>query len=147
MLAENPHNLTLKGNDRYEGFCIDLILEIAKLKNFSVIFQLVGDGKYGSPDSETGEWNGMIRELLDHKADMGIVDLTITNAREEAVDFSAPFMNLGISILYKKPQQQDPSLFSFASPFSLDVWIYMATAYLGVSVLLFILARMCPSEW
>lgn len=28
-----------------------------------------------------------------------------------------------------------------------DVWIYMATAYLGVSVLLFILARFTPYEW
>lgn len=37
----------------------------------------------------------------------------------------------------KKP----PNLFSFLSPLSLDVWIYMATAYLGVSVLLFVLAR------
>lgn len=47
----------------------------------------------------------------------------------------------GISILYCKPIKQPPNLFSFLSPLSLDVWIYMATAYLGVSVLLFILAR------
>lgn len=50
-------------------------------------------------------------------------------------------MNLGISVLYRKPVKQPPNLFSFLSPLSLDVWIYMATAYLGVSVLLFILAR------
>jgi len=47
----------------------------------------------------------------------------------------------GISILYRKPIKQPPNLFSFLSPLSLDVWIYMATAYLGVSVLLYILAR------
>jgi len=47
----------------------------------------------------------------------------------------------GISILYRKPIKRPPNLFSFLSPLSLDVWIYMATAYLGVSVLLFILAR------
>lgn len=47
----------------------------------------------------------------------------------------------GISILYRKPIKQPPNLFSFLSPLSLDVWIYMVTAYLGVSVLLFILAR------
>lgn len=57
------------------------------------------------------------------------------------VDFTMPFMNLGISVLYRKPIKQPPNLFSFLSPLSLDVWIYMATAYLGVSVLLFILAR------
>ena len=47
----------------------------------------------------------------------------------------------GVSILFKKPMKKPPNLFSFLSPLSLDVWIYMATAYLGVSVLLFILAR------
>ena len=78
------------------------------------------------------------------KADLAIADLTITYEREQAVDFSMPFMNLGISILYKKPQKKPPDLFSFLSPLSLDVWIYTATAYLGVSILLFILAR---SDW
>lgn len=47
----------------------------------------------------------------------------------------------GISILFAKPVKQPPDLFSFMSPLSLDVWIYMATAYMGVSVLLFVLAR------
>lgn len=85
--------------------------------------------------------NKHFRELLDQKADLAIADLTITYDREQAVDFTMPFMNLGISILYRKPIKQPPNLFSFLSPLSLDVWIYMATAYLGVSVLLFILAR------
>ncbi|CAH0399802.1 unnamed protein product [Chilo suppressalis] len=49
--------------------------------------------------------------------------------------------------LYRKPIKQPPNLFYFLSPLSLDVWIYMATAYLGVSVLLFILARFSPYEW
>lgn len=83
----------------------------------------------------------MIRELLEQRADLAIADLTITFEREQAVDFTTPFMNLGVSILYRKPIKQPPNLFSFLSPLSLDVWIYMATAYLGVSVLLFILAK------
>jgi len=48
---------------------------------------------------------------------------------------------LGISILYKKPTKQPPSLFSFLSPFSGEVWIYMVAAYVGMSLVLFILAR------
>ena len=75
------------------------------------------------------------------KADLAIADLSITYEREKAVDFSNPFMTLGISILYRKPTKQDPELFSFMSPLSLDVWIYMVFAYLLVSILLFILAR------
>ena len=79
------------------------------------------------------------------KADLAIADLSITYEREKAVDFSNPFMTLGISILYRKPRKQDPELFSFMSPLSLDVWIYMVFAYFVVSILLFILARYVPS--
>ena len=75
------------------------------------------------------------------KADLAIADLSITYEREKAVDFSNPFMNLGVSILYRKPKKQPPELFSFMHPLSLDVWIYMVFAYLIVSFLLFILAR------
>jgi len=50
-------------------------------------------------------------------------------------------MNIGISILYKKPEKKATNVFSFLAPFHYEVWIYMATAYLGVSLILFILAR------
>ncbi|XP_065349396.1 glutamate receptor ionotropic, kainate 2 isoform X2 [Cloeon dipterum] len=137
----------LSGNDQFEGYAIDLIEEISKILGFNYTFKLVPDGRYGSLNRETKEWDGMVRELLEQRADLAIADLTITYDREQAVDFTMPFMNLGISILYRKPIKQPPNLFSFLSPLSLDVWIYMATAYLGVSVLLFILARFTPYEW
>ncbi|XP_023228294.1 glutamate receptor ionotropic, kainate 2-like [Centruroides sculpturatus] len=58
-----------------------------------------------------------------------------------------PFMNLGIGILFKKPARKEPTLFSFMFPFSTPVWIYMATAYLGMTVVVYILARLSPYEW
>ena len=75
-----------------------------------------------------------------------MADLSITYEREQGVDFTMPFMNLGITILYTKPVKQDPNLFSFLSPLSLGVWIYMVTAYLAVSLLLYMLARVSPYE-
>lgn len=35
------------------------------------------------------------------KADLAVGSLTINYARESVIDFTKPFMNLGISILYK----------------------------------------------
>ncbi|CAL1261617.1 unnamed protein product [Larinioides sclopetarius] len=89
----------------------------------------------------------MIGEVINREVDLAIGDLTITQEREEFVDFTMPFMNLGISILFKKPTKSNPKLFSFLAPFSFEVWVYMATAYLGVSLLLFVLARFSPYEW
>ncbi|KAL1131739.1 hypothetical protein AAG570_011352, partial [Ranatra chinensis] len=137
----------LVGNDRFEGYSIDLIDEIAKDLGFKYAFVLVPDGQYGTFNKETKQWNGLIKELRERRADLAICDLTITYERRSAVDFTMPFMTLGISILFSTPVTQPPSLFSFLSPLSLDVWIYMATAYLGVSLLLYFLCRITPAEW
>jgi ionotropic glutamate receptor len=109
--------------------------------DFDYRIQPVADGKYGGMNKDTKVWNGMIGELLTQKADLAVADLTITYEREQGVDFTMPFMNLGVTILYKKPTAKDPNLFSFLSPLSIGVWIYMATSYLAVSLLLYILAK------
>lgn len=145
-ILKKDENGVLVGNNRYEGYCIDLIHEISKILEFKYMIKEVEDKTYGKRN-EHGEWNGMIRELIDGKADLAIGDLTITYEREEAVDFTMPFMNLGISILFKKPTKKVPKLFSFLSPLSLEVWVYMVTAFLGVSIFLFIVARFSPYEW
>ncbi|XP_034829301.1 glutamate receptor ionotropic, kainate 2-like [Maniola hyperantus] len=145
MLKESSKKL--EGNDRYEGFGIEIIEELAKMNEFNYTFDIQADGVYGSYDSKTGKWNGMMEKIMDGRADFAITDLTITAARQKAVDFTSPFMNLGITILYKKPTKQPPDLFSFISPFSYQVWGYLAGAYVGVSALLFILGRFAPEEW
>ena len=81
------------------------------------------------------------------KADLAACDLTITYERRTAVDFTMPFMTLGISILYAKPIKQPPELFSFLSPLSVEVWMYMGMSYMGVSILIFVLSRMSPDDW
>ncbi|XP_023339114.1 glutamate receptor ionotropic, kainate 2 [Eurytemora carolleeae] len=145
MYKESAERLV--GNEAFEGWMMEhMDIRISCLE-FNYTFKWVDDGAYGYKNKETGEWNGLMGELLSQKADLAIADLTITYEREQAVDFSMPFMNLGISILYKKPQKQPPELFSFMQPLSVDVWIYMIFAYLGVSLLLFILARFSPYEW
>ena len=75
------------------------------------------------------------------RADMAAAGMTITYEREKVVDFTTPFLNLGITIVYKTPIKAPPKLFSFLEPLSLQVWIYMVAAYLCVSFMLFIIAR------
>ena len=56
---------SLRGNDRFEGYCVDLLREIAKILNFTYEIHLVADGQYGSPQGESDEWTGMVKELID----------------------------------------------------------------------------------
>lgn len=39
--------------------------------------------------------------LYSQKADLAVGSMTINYARESVIDFTKPFMNLGISILFK----------------------------------------------
>lgn len=63
MLREQASQLT--GNDRFEGFGIDIIQELSVMLGFNYIFKLQEDGAYGTYNNATGQWNGMIRELRD----------------------------------------------------------------------------------
>lgn len=85
--------------------------------------------------------------MINKVADIAVVDLTITLKRAEAVDFTLPFMNTGISILFKKPTTKVTTLFSFLSPFTGLVWISLLSAYIVVSTILFVVGRMSPYEW
>lgn len=52
-------------NETLEGFCIDLLKAIAELVGFEYRLTLVPDGKYGVYNYNTGEWNGMVKQLID----------------------------------------------------------------------------------
>ena len=54
---------TLLGNDAYEGFCVDMLDDIAKIVGFKYEIHIVRDGNYGAENPD-GTWNGMVGELM-----------------------------------------------------------------------------------
>ncbi|XP_060783670.1 glutamate receptor 1a isoform X2 [Neoarius graeffei] len=145
MLKKNHEKLV--GNDKYEGYCVELAAEIAKHVGYQYKLKIVADGKYGAKDPETKMWNGMVGELVYGKASVAVAPLTITLVREEVIDFSKPFMSLGISIMIKKPTKSKPGVFSFLDPLAYEIWMCIVFAYIGVSVVLFLVSRFSPYEW
>lgn len=146
MKVEGWENKT--GNERWEGYCMDLIRELSQIGNFKYeVRVLQGELASHGTRNEKGEWNGLIRELIDGRADISVADLTITYERESVVDFTMPFMSLGIGILVKKPTKASPKLFEFMLPLAPEVWIYLITAFVGVTLFLFMVARFSPYEW
>ncbi|CAF2721364.1 unnamed protein product [Rotaria sp. Silwood2] len=149
-LIEPPY-VMWNGNEtnstqNFFGFCIDILLDLAERLNFTYEIDIVKDKTFGKKNDK-GEWNGIIGELVQRKADLGLAGLTITYQREQAIDFTKPFLTLGINILYKKAKRAKPKLFGFFDPLSHDVWIYMIAAYFAVSFSLYLVARLSPYEW
>ncbi|XP_033347136.1 glutamate receptor ionotropic, kainate 2-like isoform X2 [Bombus vosnesenskii] len=145
VMVKEDKNLT--GNARFEGFCIDLLKWIAGQVGFQYAIRLVPDHMYGVYDPKTKEWNGIVRELMEKRADLAVASMTINYARESVIDFTKPFMNLGIGILFKVPSSQPTRLFSFMNPLAVEIWLYVLAAYMLVSFTLFVMARFSPYEW
>ncbi|XP_076298659.1 glutamate receptor IB isoform X1 [Lasioglossum baleicum] len=148
MKKKSETGEVLVGNDSYEGYCKDLADLIAKKLGITYELRIVKDGKYGMENTEVpGGWDGMVGELIRKEADIAIAPMTITSERERVIDFSKPFMSLGISIMIKKPMKQKPGVFSFLNPLSKEIWVCVIFSYIGVSIVLFTVSRFSPYEW
>ncbi|XP_045107939.1 glutamate receptor 1-like isoform X2 [Portunus trituberculatus] len=146
LMMKKDTNAT--GNGRFEGYAKDLADLVASYLNVNYTLQVVKDQTYGAIDeSKEGGWNGMVGELVRKEADIAIAPLTITSSRERVIDFTKPFMTLGISIMIKKPVKEKPGVFSFMSPLSQEIWTCVVFAYFGVSIVLFLVSRFSPYEW
>ncbi|XP_076468083.1 glutamate receptor 2-like [Babylonia areolata] len=142
-LVENANGEPAVNGKHYEGYCIDLLKEVAKKVKFDYSLNVqMGYGKV-----ENGSWTGMVGELVRKERDIAVAPLTITQDRERVVDFTKPFMNTGISIMIKKPDRQKPGVFSFMEPLDTFVWLCIAVGFLAVSFVLFFVGRFSPYEW
>lgn len=54
------------GNNRFYGFCIDVLNAISREAGFLYLIELVPDRKYGAQNPKTGKWNGMVSQLIQH---------------------------------------------------------------------------------
>lgn len=66
MWRPEPEGVHYEGNERFEGFAVDLIYKLAEECKFDFTLEPVPDNAYGSRDPVTDEWNGIIRQLIDN---------------------------------------------------------------------------------
>lgn len=55
---------TMVGNDRYEGFGIDIIQELSKMLGFNYTFEVQSDNVYGSYSKQAKKWTGMLGKII-----------------------------------------------------------------------------------
>ncbi|XP_066917623.1 glutamate receptor ionotropic, NMDA 3A-like [Clytia hemisphaerica] len=116
------------------GMAIDLIELISEELYFTPDLYIVEDGFYGGKDKNTSEWNGLVRDVQLHKADIAIAALTATADRLKIVDFCEPFLLTDLGIMISTIHDQlDFINWEFLAPLStrLRVWI-LVTFIIGV---------------
>ncbi|KAK3729195.1 hypothetical protein QZH41_008869, partial [Actinostola sp. cb2023] len=107
------------------GAQIDLINLLENDLKFKAFIYFALDGKWGGFDSLTGRWTGLMGELTSLKADVTSL-LGISKARNEAVGFTQPYMELGMNILVRKTDKSSKYAainWKFLFPFDYDLWL------------------------
>lgn len=111
-----------------QGYCIDLLDELALILKFDYIIYEVRDKSYGDVNDK-GKWNGVLGEIIYKRADIGLPLWHITSERDEAVDYTTPMTDLtGLSILMKR-EVKSRSLFKFVKVLEWKVWLCIFVAF------------------
>ncbi|EDV29439.1 uncharacterized protein TRIADDRAFT_18488, partial [Trichoplax adhaerens] len=136
----------LEGNSRFEGFIVDLLNELSKSLKFQFTLEVVKDNSYGGFSLISQEWNGMVKDIIDEKADIAAGAFSITVKRSEEFDFTIPFMDQGVTILMTKPKTPLVSIFRCFAPFNLSLWIVIGVFLIVMAILFFVVGILNPYD-
>ena len=127
------------------GYCIDLLKMLISDLDLAVRLHVSEDGQYGSKNRTTGQWSGIIGELVRGDADIALSDLTVNHERLKVVDFTESFMDTGIGVLVKVDRHHHRNdLAAFTAPFTVALWIGIIIIIHVVLLCMWTLERLSP---
>ncbi|XP_050393483.1 glutamate receptor ionotropic, NMDA 2B [Patella vulgata] len=119
------------------GLSIDLLVRLSQDLNFDFDLFEVKDGEWGAENN--GEWNGLVRVLMDNKADMVVTSFKISPDRNTQVDFSLPYLETGITIIVSI-REGAISPKAFLEPYDYPSWgliLVFSVHATGISIFVF----------
>ncbi|XP_063217386.1 ionotropic receptor 25a-like [Bacillus rossius redtenbacheri] len=132
-----------KGHPLWDGYCVELLRDLADNLQFDYEIVPPKDGSFGNRRAD-GSWTGMVGDLATGETDIIIAPLTMTSEREEVIDFVAPYFDQsGISIVIRKPVRKT-SLFKFMTVLRLEVWLSIVGALTVTGVMIWFLDKYSP---
>ena len=113
--------------------------------HLAVRLHVVKDARYGSKNSTTEQWSGLIGELVRGEADIALGDLTDSQERSMVVDFTQSFIDTGIGVLVKVQRHRHRKILTgFSAPFTVALWIGIIILIHVVLLCMWTLERLSP---
>ncbi|KAL5778386.1 hypothetical protein ACOSP7_011312 [Xanthoceras sorbifolium] len=132
----------VRGTDTFQGFCIDVFTAAANLLPYAVPYKFVpfGDGH------ENPSYTELVNSITTGVFDGVVGDIAITPNRTRIVDFTQPYAASGLVVVapFKK---LNTGAWAFMRPFSGLMWIVIASFFLVVGIVVWILEHRINDEF
>ncbi|XP_048256856.1 glutamate receptor ionotropic, kainate 3-like [Haliotis rufescens] len=138
-----PFVMKLPNNSGWEGFCVDILDELAARLNFRYELIQSPDEFWGTVD-EDGNWNGVVEMARKKSIHLGIGPISLTSERERVIDFTKPYMEEGAGIILRRFEDKSSKIFRVFKPFTESVWLSVAGAVLVVGFTLALVNHLSP---
>ena len=125
------------------GYQKDVLLQLGKIMNFSVVNKLSVDGQFGAKNPN-GSWNGMVGMLTRNDGDVCIAGFAITNARSKVIDFSLPLFRQSWILMTQKPKGKLFNVWAYMEALGLVPWAVLVAVLLGLAFGFLMISRMDP---
>ena len=114
--------------------------------------------KYGMPDGETGGsydikddglhvWDGMIGEIANKRADIGVGAVQVMTEREYVIDFTtAWYERVGFTLAMKK-FKEPTYIFQYLTVMNMTVWGTLFTCFFVTAFLIWLYERFSPDSY
>ena len=139
-----------KDNDRFSGFCKDLLERISNELGFTYEFYLEPSQpfSYGSceqlEETKSCHWSGLKGQVLYKHADIGLGSITITSEQEDIVDFRKSFKDFTMTLTMQQEIGHKFDTFVFLKPFEASVWLSIISVLLLVTIISYFIDDLSP---
>ncbi|CAI5500686.1 unnamed protein product, partial [Closterium sp. Naga37s-1] len=118
-------------NDTITGFCVEVFRAAVGLLPYTLDFEFV---PYGV-GNQSLSYTDMLRLVANKTFDGAVGDITITQERQQLVQFTQPVQSASLSMAVAQ-EPTSTGAWSFLSPFSLTMWLVIlaSTAFTVVAV-------------
>ena len=128
-----------KGNIvKYSGLIFALLDEISYKLNFTYVVKVPADGLWGV--KVNGQWNGMIKQVMDKEVFMAAAAFAVSLERNEVVNFSRPFDLQPYTFIFRRPTVVSRATM-FMDPFTTIVWIGIGIMTVIIGPILYVVHR------
>lgn len=130
------------GNIKYSGLIFAMLDIIAKQLNFTYHVIEPMDGMWGTKDG--GEWNGMMKQLVDKDVFLAAASFAVSGERSEAVDFTSSIDVQPYGFMYRRPREINRAGL-FIKPFSPFVWLCLGITTLIIGPIFWLVHTNSPA--